>query len=437
MAAPDPLSAGEGSPARDDYVDRSEALRLLGVKPQTLYSYVSRGLIRRITPPQQRASYYSRSDVQRLRARSIARSGHGPAAAGAMQWGEPVLATAITEITPAGPRYRAWLAVDLARAHYSYEGVAEYLWCGGTVQRGLTWASGLSADPLARQLGSTLRRSPEVHIRELLTEVVMALRLAEMRPPAGPEVDLVRARRLLHAMAGSFGCLGPQRRFCAPAAGEPIAHCLARALGIRGDRPHLQALDAALILLADHEFTPATFAARIAASVECDLYSCVGAALQVQFGSRLGLRFDQVEGLLAARTAEQGGTIEDEHLALRCAPMPIGFSHPLYAAGDPRADCLADMAMRFGRRRRMPGAASAPAGARAHLTLDEALVLFCRALDMPRHVASGLMAFGRAAGWIAHVFEQRAEASLIRPRGKFVGAAHAAPTDGAPPATCP
>ncbi len=83
---------------------------ILRVKPQTLYSYVSRGLIRRLERPTARTSYYNRQDIPRLKARSLARSGHGPAAASAMHWGEPVLTTAITEITPQGPRYREELA---------------------------------------------------------------------------------------------------------------------------------------------------------------------------------------------------------------------------------------------------------------------------------------------------------------------------------------
>ena len=43
----------------DDYVGSSEALAILDVKPQTLYSYVSRGLIRRVEP-NGRSSFYNR-----------------------------------------------------------------------------------------------------------------------------------------------------------------------------------------------------------------------------------------------------------------------------------------------------------------------------------------------------------------------------------------
>ncbi|MPZ57230.1 MAG: citrate synthase [Rhizobiales bacterium] len=426
MSVLDFLPEGDAAHARSDYVDRHEALSMLGVKPQTLYSYVSRGLIRRVPSSDERTSYYHRDDLLRLRARSVARSGHGPAAASAMHWGEPVLTTGITEITADGPRYRDRLAIDLARSNCSFEAVAEFLWTGRAPRERATWSTDLSIDAVAAQLAGIVRLSPELHIRQLLAEVVMVLSLAESRPQISeaPDADIGRAKRLLHAMAGTFGYMGPAKRFIRVENGERIAHGLARAMGLPQTRSNLHALNAALVLIADHEITPATFAGRIAASVGSDLHSCVGAALQVQFGSGLGLRCDRVEELLAAasRRARDG---EDDDSRLRSAPMSFGFSHPLYAAGDPRAAMLLELATDVRRKGAMP-AANRPASSksRQHLTLDEALVVFCRALGVARHLAGGLLALGRAAGWIAHVFEQREQGFLIRPRGKFVAGPH-------------
>ena len=42
--------------------------------------------------------------------------GHGAVAAGALRWGEPVLDSAITAITPRGPAIAAALATELAAA---------------------------------------------------------------------------------------------------------------------------------------------------------------------------------------------------------------------------------------------------------------------------------------------------------------------------------
>src|SRR5262245_27008220 len=100
---------------RGDYLGRTEVLGLLGIKPQTLYAYVSRGLIRSVPHPDGRSSLYAREDVDRVRARSAARAGRALIAAAAIRSGEPVIDTAITEITEEGPRYRGRLASDLAR----------------------------------------------------------------------------------------------------------------------------------------------------------------------------------------------------------------------------------------------------------------------------------------------------------------------------------
>src|SRR4249920_2203976 len=104
-----------------DYLPARDALAILDVKPQTLYAYVSRGWIRSVPQAGTREKLYSRDDVDRVRLRSLARAGHGAAAASAMRWGEPVIHSSITEITPEGARYRGRLATDLARTGHAFE----------------------------------------------------------------------------------------------------------------------------------------------------------------------------------------------------------------------------------------------------------------------------------------------------------------------------
>ncbi|MCA1665409.1 MAG: citrate synthase, partial [Myxococcales bacterium] len=108
-----------------------------------------------------------------------------------------------------------------------------------------------------------------------------------------------------------------------------------------------------------------------------------------------------------------------------------GFGHRLYPAGDPRAAHLLDVARRLAR--------TAPPRARATLrtietlidavaraggeapTLDAGLVAVAVAASLPPGAAGTLFAVGRTAGWIAHILEQRAEPSLLRPRARYVG----------------
>src|SRR6187549_2643470 len=107
-----------------------QASQRLGVKLPTLYAYASRGLISSLPAEGQRARLYASEDVERLRTRHAARSGHGPVAAAALRFGEPVLETNISNVGADGPRYRGQLATDLCRAGVSFERVAELLWTG-------------------------------------------------------------------------------------------------------------------------------------------------------------------------------------------------------------------------------------------------------------------------------------------------------------------
>src|SRR5262249_37348850 len=114
----------------ESYVTGPAAAELLGVKMATLYAYASRGLVRSEPSGAGRARRYRTDDLLRLRTRRDARSGHGPVAAGALHWGEPVLETAVGTITDEGPVYRGQRAVELATGGVSFERVAELLWSG-------------------------------------------------------------------------------------------------------------------------------------------------------------------------------------------------------------------------------------------------------------------------------------------------------------------
>src|SRR5262245_7346124 len=117
----------------------ADAAQLLGVRRQTLYAYASRGLLRRVGTGKRRR--YLLEDLQRLQARQRARSGHGPVAAGALSFGEPVLNSSITAIDERGPLYRGRPAVELALGGARFEAVAELLWTGALPAAPPAWPS--------------------------------------------------------------------------------------------------------------------------------------------------------------------------------------------------------------------------------------------------------------------------------------------------------
>ena len=417
-------ATGAGTNPSSEYVTSAEALMILAVKPQTLYSYVSRGLIRRISP-EGRTCFYNREDIRRLKARSTARSGHGAVAGGAMQWGDPILVTGVTEITRDGPRYRRQLASDLARGGYTLEAIAEYLWTGEETPPEVTWSFDSAIMRIAPQLAEIVDLYPNIHLRQLLTEIVLLLCVEhnQSRRPPQQAPSLTLARALVQALCGAFGFVGHQRRYVAPEANESVAHYILRAFGLDPTAHQSHVLNAAMVLLADHEFTPATFAARIAASAGVDLHSCVGAALQVQFGSVLGLRCDRVEEALHER--HSGGPAPTGMVPLP-AGTPLGFNHPLYTDGDPRAGEILELALSLEEHAAASRAALQTLRRiddhHGTISLDAALVMLCRALGLNGPVASGLLAVSRSVGWIAHIMEQYQQEFMIRRRGKFAEA---------------
>src|SRR5262245_47028594 len=125
--------------ASGEMVSAKEAARILGIKLDSLYAYVSRGLVRSVSGEGKKARLYLRSDLDRLRARSEAHRGHAPVAAGALRWGEPVLDSAITGIDESGPIYRGLQAVRLAADGVPFESAAELLWTGALPAEAPEW----------------------------------------------------------------------------------------------------------------------------------------------------------------------------------------------------------------------------------------------------------------------------------------------------------
>src|SRR6266545_823241 len=194
----DPVDQRRFDNQRSEALGAREAAAFLGVKLQTLYAYASRGLVRSDPGPKGRRRHYVRADLERLRSRQEARSGHGPVAAGALQWGEPVLRTRISAIGPLGPLYRDRSAVELARQGVRFETVAELLWAG-SIDGDVRWPAEESAGAAAR-----LRRLVPAGHPPLQTLLAGVPRLALLDPDrfgAPREAEWRRARRLLRVMA--------------------------------------------------------------------------------------------------------------------------------------------------------------------------------------------------------------------------------------------
>src|SRR5215831_19046846 len=98
-----------------EWLTAEEALSRLRVRPQTLYAYVSRGRVRAEPDPSEpRRSRYRASDIAALAARKARGRKAADVARGAIDWGEPLLASAITTVRQGRLYYRGLDAMRLA-----------------------------------------------------------------------------------------------------------------------------------------------------------------------------------------------------------------------------------------------------------------------------------------------------------------------------------
>ncbi len=181
-------------------IDAKAAAKFLSVQPRTLYAYVSRGLVRSVPGARGRPRLYATADLERLKARRDARSGHAPVAAGALRWGEPVLDSAVTAITPQGPAYRGRLATELAASGTRFENVAELLWSGYLPVEPIVWPHG--AVPVAALAKLVTVGARPLDVMPLIVQVA-----ALGDPGRGdrrPDAIISRGRQLIPLLAAAL-----------------------------------------------------------------------------------------------------------------------------------------------------------------------------------------------------------------------------------------
>jgi citrate synthase len=383
-----------------------EAARRLGVKPATLYAYVSRGLLRSAAVTGSREHRYAADDIERLR--HLRRSGRPRATLPrSFDPGSPVLDSAICLVDDGRLYYRGVNAAALAETA-PLETVARLLWA---VDVGDVFA----ASSLATGAGKWLRNLPPPTAPIERAHAVL-VRLAaddlsaiDLTPPAVVRTGVRLVRMLVAAVTGVL-----------PTA-LPIHQQLAAAWRI--NRSGADLIRRCLVLVADHELNASTFVARCIASTEATPYAAVMGALGALSGPRHGGATSQAEALLAelARTADVAAALGDR---LRRGERLRAFGHPLYPDGDPRAaailQALEPTAGRGAPVLKIAGEAARLVARKPNV--DFALGAVSVTLGLPRGAALGLFLIGRSVGWMAHIMEQYATGQLIRPRARYVGA---------------
>ncbi|MFF9315288.1 citrate/2-methylcitrate synthase [Streptomyces sp. NPDC014748] len=392
-----------------------ETAELLGVKPETVYAYVSRGQLGSRREPGGRGSTFDAAEVEAL-ARRNRRESSAPAGSGA----ELSVRTRLTLIE--GDRYyfRGVDATELAARH-GFEEVAEWLWTG-RLRPGAAFTAPEESVAVARRAVEALpeHASPTDRLR---VAVIAAAAADPLRFDLSEDAVLGTARVLIPTLVDALppAPLGRRERR------GPLAHRLwARLTGHPADDASLRVLDTALALLVDHDLAASTLAVRVAASARAHAYAAVSAGLGViegpLHGAAGGLAHRLILEVLDRGAA--GPVIADELREGRRIP---GLGHRLYTGEDPRARAL------FALLEDLPHAAPALAAARdieataarstpLHANVDLALAVFTASSGMPSTASETVFAVARTAGWIAHALEEYGERPLrMRPSGRYVG----------------
>lgn len=378
-----------------------EAADLLHITEATLYSYVSRGLIRSESgEAKSKARRYLSEDVVKLRDRKEQRRNPAKAVESALHWGSPILESALTLIDHDQLYYRGYPVEQLARDH-SFEQVAGLLW--------LDDLQAIITDPppdLTLDL-SRMDLPP-------LTRMQIALSIAYQTDLAAYELKHAphTGARILHLL--TMAAIGTTEI-------DGIARALAQAWGVK----HPELINTALIVCADHELNASSFVARIVAGVSANPYMVVSAGLAALTGVRHGANTERVSAFLR-EVGEPPYAAQGVADRLRRGEDLPGFGHALYSGIDPRARIILTQLQALEADHTALSLASAIEIAVTQAigkapNLDFALATLELALTLPRGSALILFALGRTVGWIAHAIEQYETGQMIRPRAKYHG----------------
>jgi citrate synthase len=370
--------------AAEPMLNTDDVAHRLGVKPATVYAYVSRGLLKSRRNADGKGSLFARADVDAF-------------VAARRKTTTPTVQTGITLIQYGSLFYRGHEATKLAFTT-RFESVVNLLWTGDLVDVELTPAAALLA--VARAVVAPLPDAARTtdHLRVIVAAAATA---DPLRFDTARTAVAATGRALLATMVEALpSAVIP----VAPASlAEALWHrlCLSQPTGA-----DLRLLNAALILLADHDIAASTLAARVAASTRAHPYAVVGAGLAALDGPLHGAASGVAHNMLAEAVTRNDpvATIADY---LRAGEPIPGFGHHLYPDGDPRATALL-AELPAGKVRDVTGHIIETMRTRSgvHPNIDLALAAFTLHKGMPAEAGEAIFAVARTAGWIAHALEE-------------------------------
>ena len=191
---------------------------------------------------------------------------------------------------------------------------------------------------------------------------------------------------------------------------------------------HVQAMQASLILYAEHEFNASTFTARVCASTLSDIHSCVTGAIGSLRGPLHGGANEAAMAMIENWQSPEEAEAQIMAMLARKEKI-MGFGHAIYRQSDPRNAIIKAWSKRLAEQvgdQRLYAVSE-----RVEAVMWREKKLFCNAdffhasayrfMAIPTKLFTPIFVCSRVAGWCAHVMEQRANNRIIRPSADYIG----------------
>lgn len=391
-----------------------EAAEYLGISKASLYSYVSRGLVHaRPAAPGSRRKVYDRLDLDRLKRRTD-KPGAQSVRDDVLEFGKPILTTAISLVTDNEHSYRGVPSAELASTS-TFEQVAEFLWTGVAMTVNADRSSVTLPPPSPPWTEALDRRI----LNGLAPKLPTVARLQCLLPRLGHEDLSGYATSPDNLMPAGVRVI---KYLTLLSTGKDPKNGVAKTLAEAWDAD-TEVLQRLLIVVADHELNIATFTARCVSSAGSNIYQSILSGLAALQGHKH--LFGQIaeserflRAVLESRDAE--ATLRDQ---LRLEGSIPGFHNPyqrLYSGEDPRVLTLLGyleserdfelVASTINLVERVTG---------EYPRIDFALAVCQVLLRLPHDAIFDLVAIARTAGMVAHIIEQYGSHHTIRPRARY------------------